>query len=131
MTEEVFQEITITGCNRSKTAPTLTTDYHILASFHFTLSASPPEDWIHIFEQVREDKSRQAPAHLPPTRVDSHGIVIKCRPDDLQQSYDGLKEDVATANQKYREMLAKSVRNEERKRAITQAIDAALDTLKM
>ena len=132
MTGETLQEITITECNRGKTNPILTTDYKLLASFYFTLSAAPSEDWIHIFEQVRHDRSRHSSSSaLLPARVDAHGIVIKCRPDDLQQCYDGLKADVAAANQQYREALAKHVRDEKLKQTIDHAIDDALAKLKL
>jgi len=132
MTRETIQEITITGCNPGKTGPMLTTGYKLLASFYFTLSASPPEEWIQVFEQVRHDRSRRRhPLPLPRTRIDSRGIVINCRPDDLQQHYDDLKADVTTTNQKHREMLEQSARDEEVERSIARAIDEALGKLKL
>jgi hypothetical protein len=131
VSEDNFQAITITGWNRSKTGPILTTDYKLLASFCFTLSTAPSEEWIHAFEEVRHERSKISHSTLPPrTRIDSHGIVITCRPDDLQQHYDRLKADVAATNQKYRETLEASARDEDLLRTMDQEIDAALGKLK-
>ena len=131
MSEENFQAITITGWNRSKTGPILTTDYKMLASFCFTLSEAPSEEWIHVFEEVRQERGRQDPSTLPPrTRIDSHGIVITCRPDDLQPHYDRLKEDVAATNQKYCEKLESEALDEDLLRTMDSEIDDALGKLK-
>ena len=131
MPEETFQEITITGCNPGKTGPMLTTDYKLIASFYFTLSAMPSEEWIHVFEQVRHARHQQSSERPLPTRVDSRGIVIKCRPGDLQQHFDDLKADVAAANRNYREALAQTARDKERERTLTQEIEEALGKLKL
>ena len=131
MSEDNFQAITITGWNRSKTGPILTTDYKMLASFCFTLSEAPGEGWIEVFEQVRQERSKQDHSSLPPrTRIDSSGIVITCRPDDLQPHYDLLKEDVAATNQKYREKLESEALDEDLLRTMDSEIDNALGKLK-
>jgi hypothetical protein len=128
---ENSQTITITQYNRSKTGPFLTADYKLLASFCFTLSAAPTEEWMHAFEQVRHERGQQTPSTLPPrTRIDSHGIVITCRPDDLQQHYDRLKADVAAANQRHREAQETIARDEDLLRTMDSAIEAALGKLK-
>jgi hypothetical protein len=129
--EENFQAISITGCNRGKTGPMLTTDYKLIASFYFTLSATPSEEWIHIFEQVRHERNQQSSARPLPTRVDSRAIVIKCRPSDLQQHFDDLKTDVAASNQNYCQSLARMARDENIERTLAQEIEAALAELKL
>jgi len=91
----------------------------------------PSEEWIHVFEQVRRERKQQAPDHPLPTRVDSHGIVIKCRPNDLQQHFDDLKTDIATANQIYREALAQMARDKHLESTLAQEIEEALGKLKL
>lgn len=131
MGEEHFQAIAITGWNRSKTGPILTTDYKLLASFCFTLSEAPSEEWIHAFEEVRQERGKQDRSTLPPrTRIDSQGIVVTCRPDDIQQHYDHLKADVAATNQKHREILEANARDEDLFRTMNSEIDTALGKLK-
>lgn len=131
MNEENFQAIAITGWNRSRTGPILTPDYKILASFCFTLSATPSEEWIHVFDEVRQARGRQDHSSLPPrTRIDSPGIIITCRPDDLQPHYDRLKEDVAATNQKYRAALEAAALDEDLYRTMDDEIDNALGKLR-
>ena len=131
MSEENFQAITVTGWNRSRTGPILTTDYKLLASFCFTLSIAPSEEWIHTFEHVRQERAKISPSTLPPrTRIDSHGIVITCRTEDLQHHYDHLKVDIAATNQHYREALEANARDEDLFRTMDQEIDQALVKLK-
>jgi hypothetical protein len=131
VSEKNFQTITITGCNRGKTGPMLTTDYKLIASFYFTLSATPSEEWIHVFEQVRQERKQRSPARPLPTRVDARGIVIKCRPSDLQQHFDDLKNDVATTNQRYQQSLAQMARDEKIERTLAQEIEEALAKLNL
>jgi hypothetical protein len=131
VSEKNFQAITITGCNRGKTGPMLTTDYQLIASFYFTLSATPSEEWIHVFEQVRQERKQRARARPLPTRVEASGIVIKCRPDDLQQHFDDLKDDVATTNQRYQQSLARMARDEKIERTLAQEIEEALAKLNL
>ena len=79
MTEHTHDEITITGCNRSKTGPMLATNYQLVASFCLTLSAAPGEEWIHAFEQVR--RARRQPtgeqfAVCPAARGFCHRLIV-------------------------------------------------------
>lgn len=123
-------DITITGCNRGKTGPMLTTDYKLIASFYFTLSDQPSEEWIHVFEQVRRARRERENRRLIPTRIDERGLVIKCRPDELQQHFDELQQDVTTANQEYKVLLAEAERNAARANTLEREIEDALKKLK-
>jgi len=129
---ELFEEIKIIGCSKGNTRLLVPDNYQWIASFYFTLSPSPNEEWIQTFAQVRAEHNRQAlsPGH-PVTRVDARGIVISCRPDELQSHYDDLKADVATTNQKYRELLERSARSGDLPRLIDSAMDEALAKLKL
>ena len=129
MAEENIAGITIVGCNRGKTGPMLTTDYRLIASFYFTLSAAPPEEWIHIFEEVRRARRKQTQSPPLPTRVDESGIVIKCSPSDLLRHFDDLKTDVAEANSRYGAALTKIARDETLERNLAQEIEVALAKL--
>ncbi len=130
MSAKNIQPITITGCNRGKTGPMLTTDYKLIASFYFTLSAPPAEEWIHVFEHVRQERRLQAADRPPPARVDERGIVIKCRPSELQQHFDNLKTDVATANEQYAQMLARAAQTPTLESLLTE-IEQALARLRL
>lgn len=130
MTANEAPDITITGCNRGKTGPMLTTDYKLIASFYFTLSDTPSEEWIHVFEQVRQARRQSEKPRILPVRIDERGLVIKCRPDDLQQHFDELQHDVAVANQKFKIMLSQVARDAALEQILAEGIEAALAKLK-
>ena len=123
-------DITITGCNRGKTGPMLTTDYKLIASFYFTLSDKPSEEWIHVFEQVRRARREREMQRLIPVRIDERGLVIKCRPDDLQLHFDELQHDVAATNQGFKVMLSQAARDVALEQTLEQEIEVALAKLK-
>jgi hypothetical protein len=122
--------ITITGCNRGKTGPMLTSDYQLIASFYFTLSDPPSEEWIHVFEQVRRARRERENRRLVPARIDERGLVVKCRPDELQKHFAELQEDVALANQDYQVLLAAAECNAVRATTLEREIEDALRQLK-
>ncbi|NOT62810.1 MAG: hypothetical protein HOP19_21590 [Acidobacteria bacterium] len=123
-------EITITGCNRSKTGPMLATNYQLVASFCLTLSSAPSEEWIHAFEQVRRARRQQTGERLIPARIDAHGLVIKCRPEELQPRVSELQDDVAAANREFKVLLQQTERNATLEEKLRQEIEAAIAKLK-
>ena len=130
MTNHEAADITITGCNRGKTGPMLTTDYKLIASFYFTLSGPPSEEWIHVFEQVRRARRLREDRRLVPARIDERGIVVKCRPDELQIHFDELLQDVAVANQEFKVLLNEKERSAARGTTLEREIEDALLKLK-
>jgi len=73
---------------------------------YLKLSGEPPAEWVRLFEQ-----ERRFPRH-PKWRnawVEGAHIVIDCVPEELEQfGLNHLKEDVANANDKFLESIARN-----------------------
>lgn len=92
------------------------------------LSASPPADWIALF-----DHERSFPRHSMWRRawVEQDCIVVDCVPDEIEQYHlKDLKEDVSNANLKYRIHLKRVADERERMRAREEEEAAELEALK-
>lgn len=98
---------------------------------YLELSSSPPSSWDQIFAQ-----ERSFPRHTMWRRAWLEGryIVIHCPIDEVGKYHlTDLKQDVANANRKYRELLAKHLqqveREQERQRVEEQERNSQLDSL--
>jgi hypothetical protein len=103
--------------------------------FPFRLSAAPTPEWVAIFN--REWSTRSAPNRAAGVHGDI--LILECAIDELPLLAEGLEDDLATANQQYRERLQRQgMRDrqegqEGRERERTDdnaAIDEALGKLK-
>src|SRR2546426_6666870 len=63
---ELFEEIKITGCSKGNTRLLIPDKYRWIASFYFSISPSPSEEWIQTFAQVRAEHTSelQSPCNL-------------------------------------------------------------------
>jgi hypothetical protein len=103
--------------------------------FPFRLSAAPAPEWVAIFN--REWSTRSAPNRAASVHGDI--LILECAIDELPLLAEGLEDDLATANQQYRERLQRQgvhdrqAGQEGRERERTDdnaAIDEALGKLK-
>jgi hypothetical protein len=103
--------------------------------FPFRLSAAPAPEWVAIFN--REWSTRSVPNRAASVHGDI--LILECAIDELPLLAEGLEDDLATANQQYRERLQRQgvhdrqAGQEGRERERTDdntAIDEALGKLK-
>jgi hypothetical protein len=94
-----FDEIKITGLDSKRTQPS--TKAPGLRHMYLSLSASPPHEWVQLFEQ-----QRQFPRHSMWRRawIEGRFIVVDCVPEEIERYHvHDLKEDVAACNKGYLE----------------------------
>lgn len=74
-------------------------------SVYFTLTSSPPPEWIALFNESRRfvRHSRWRRMHIEGT-----WLVIACPLEEAQFQVDDAKQDITSANRQYRDQLALS-----------------------
>jgi len=107
-----FADLTIIGLDTERTRPSSRASG--LRHMYLTLSASPSRAWSQLFDQ-----ERQFPRHNMWRRawIEGNAIVVDCVPEEIALYHlNDLKQDVAEANQKYRQYLGQS--EAEQRRAV-------------
>lgn len=124
-----FTDISIVGVDKDRTHNP--DPRKAMFNVYLELSASPPNDWDQLFAQ-----ERSFPRHTMWRRAHLEGryIVVHCPIDEVGKHHlNDLKQDVANANHKYREALAKHLQQLERKKELQRQEEEkrndALDSL--
>ena len=124
-----FREIFISGHNEAKSHRDHGT--HNKCFYYFTLSYPPTIEWISIFNVLwGRHVSHLSPSLFAQANVEGQDLKLYCHCDSYLQLYlDTLKQDVATTNQKYVELLREreakvkmSPEEDEEKRAMSEAL---------
>lgn len=84
-----------------------------LYNVYFSLSATPPSEWVQIFEEERRFPRHGRWRHA---WVEGRDIVVHCPLDEVKLHSEDIKQDVANTNQKYREYLHQLALQEEKER---------------
>jgi hypothetical protein len=124
-----FIDISISGVDKART-------YNPdpakgLFNVYFNLSAYPPSEWVEIF-----DAERRFPRHTMWRKawIDGDAVVVYCVPEEVKQYHlKDIKQDVATANAKYREFFQRQeqriAREVEKEMLQRNNLNSALDDL--
>jgi hypothetical protein len=121
-----FEDIKIVGLDTA-----LTTESHrgsAMRNIHLRLSASPPGEWIQIF-----DGERSFPRHSMwrAAEVNVNHIVVDCVTEEIEQYHlRDLKEDVANANKKYRHFLTQVAQQQQQQQKAQTAEREQLEQLR-
>jgi hypothetical protein len=101
--KEPFEAIHITDLDVDLTQPSQ--EAPGFRRLYLKLSSEPPPEWVKVFEEERRFPPR--PIWRNSWVVGAH-IVVECVPEELEQfGLNHLKEDVATANNKFLESRAR------------------------
>lgn len=124
-----FVDISISGVDKARTySPD---PAKALFNVYFSLSTYPPSEWVEIF-----DAERRFPRHTMWRKawVEGNAVVVYCVPEEVKKYHlRDIKQDVASANTKYREYLQRQdrrrAREAEREVQVRNSLSAALDDL--
>jgi hypothetical protein len=126
---ETFVDIRITGVDKENTYKP--DEFSALYYVYLNLSATPPQEWVEIFEAERQFPRHSMWRHA---WVEGDSIVVHCVPEELKKYHlADLKQDVETSNAKYREYLRRLAieekRGAQREKEERDHLDADLDGL--
>lgn len=98
---QTFENIGITGfCEEKSHNPD---KQFLLFNMYLHLSAAPPNEWKDFFSESRRLPRAQL---WRKAWIEGDTLVVYCQPEELQQQIEELKEDLAVANQQYRQLQA-------------------------
>ncbi|AAQ59957.1 hypothetical protein [Chromobacterium violaceum] len=98
---QTFENIGITGfCEEKSHNPD---KQFLLFNMYLQLNAAPPNEWKDFFNESRRLPRAQL---WRKAWIEGDTLVAYCQPEELQQQIEELKEDLAVANQQYRQLLA-------------------------
>jgi hypothetical protein len=108
---EEFEDIRILGIDKEKVYNPDETKQ--LYNVFFSLSGTPPSDWVQIFEEERRFPRHGRWRHA---WTEGRSLIVHCPLDEVKLHSEDLKQDVANSNQKYREHLHRLALQEEKER---------------
>lgn len=114
-----FKDITITGLNDSRSAPS---GRGILVNFVLNLSDHPPADWSSYFEKAWKQSFSMRKRAVTQT---GNTLTVECLQDELQGQIDDLKPIIAETNAAYAKWAAE--REAERKRSADEVAKQRAD----
>jgi hypothetical protein len=108
---EEFEDVQISGIDKDKVYNPDETKQ--LYNVYFSLSVTPPSEWVQIFEEERRFPRHGRWRHV---WIEGRDIVVHCPLDEVKLHSRDIKQDVANSNQKYREYLHRLALQEEKER---------------
>jgi len=87
-------------------------------SFPFNLSSRPPDRWVEFFQTAWYQQ--RGGGEIP--RLEGRTITAACILDDLQNTLSTLKLVVASANEKYGELVRRRVEAEETRKVLKEGV---------
>jgi hypothetical protein len=108
---EEFEDVQISGIDKDKIYNPDETKQ--LYNVYFSLSVTPPSEWVQIFEEERRFPRHGRWRHA---WIEGRAIVVYCPLDEVKLHSKDVKQDVANSNQKYREYLHRLALQEEKER---------------
>jgi len=126
MNPDSFTDIAIIGLDVDATKPSQAASG--LRHMYLQLSVEPPSEWQQLFDQ-----ERRFPRHSMwrEAWVEGRHIVVDCVPEEIERYHlRDLNEDVAKANEKYRDYLGKVARAQQQQQQAEQKEKSRLDGLK-
>ena len=98
---QTFENIGITGfCEAKSHNPD---KQFLLFNMYLQLGTAPPNEWKDFFNESRRLPRAQ---RWRKAWIEGDTLVVYCQPEELQQEIEELKEDLAVANQQYRQLQA-------------------------
>lgn len=108
---EEFEDVLITGIDKDKVYNPDETKQ--LYNVYFSLSVTPPSDWVQIFDEERRFPRHNRWRHA---WIEGKYIIVHCCLDEVKLHSEDIKLDVVNSNRKYRENLHRLALQEETER---------------
>jgi hypothetical protein len=106
---EEFEDIRISSIDKAKVYnPDETKQIY---NVYFSLSATPPSEWVQIFEEERRFPRHARWRHA---WIEGRNLIVHCPLDEVKLHSEDVKQDVVNSNQKYREYLHRLALQEEK-----------------